>query len=57
MLFYASKGAYFKQFKDLQTAFINNDRTTKDYLINLIEIGETSGSDMLTGFYLILKIY
>ncbi len=55
MLCYASIGAYFKQFKDLQTAFINNDRNTKDYLINLIKIGETSGSDMLTGFYLILK--
>ncbi len=55
MLFHASIGAYFKQFKDLQKAFINNDSKIKDYLVNLIEIGETSGSDMLTGYFLALK--
>ncbi len=55
MIFHASKGLYFKQFKDLQTAFINNDKNIKQFLKNLIDIGETSGSDMLTGFYLTLK--
>ncbi|MCF6364974.1 MAG: DUF2877 domain-containing protein [Bacteroidales bacterium] len=55
MIYHASIGAYFKQFKDLQIALINNDKNIKDYLINLIEIGETSGSDMLTGFFLSLK--
>ncbi len=55
MLYHAYKGAYFKQFKDLMNAFINNDKNIKQYFKNLIAIGETSGSDMLTGFYLGLK--
>lgn len=55
MIYHASRGAYFKQFKELQIAFINNDKYVKDYLIKLIKIGETSGSDMLTGYFLCLK--
>ena len=57
MLYHAYKGAYFKQFKDLINAFINNDKNIKQYFKNLISIGETSGSDMLVGFLLSLKIF
>ena len=57
MLYHAYKGAYFKQFKDLINAFINNDKNIKQYFKNLIATGETSGSDMLTGFCLGLKMF
>lgn len=57
MLYHANKGAYFKQFKELQNALINKNNETIYYLKNLIAVGETSGSDMLVGFLLSLKYF
>jgi len=52
MIFHATKGLYFKQFKDFQEALIMKDENLKQKFNNLINIGETSGSDMITGYYL-----
>ena len=57
MLYHAYKGAYFKQFKDLQNDFINENNEILNSLKNLIAVGETSGSDMLVGFLLSLKYF
>jgi len=55
MIFHASKGLYFKQFKDFQEGLIDKDKNIKQKFENLISIGETSGSDMITGYFLMLK--
>ncbi len=55
MIFHASKGLYFKQFKNFQEALIMKDENLIQKFKSLINIGETSGSDMITGYYLMLK--
>ena len=55
MIFHASKGLYFKQFKDFQIALLKKDKNIKQIFKNLTEIGETSGSDMITGYFLTIK--
>ncbi|NPA45498.1 MAG: DUF2877 domain-containing protein, partial [Chlorobi bacterium] len=54
MIFHASKELYFKQFKDFQEALLKKDKNIEQKFENLINIGETSGSDMITGYYLTL---
>lgn len=55
MIFHAKKALYFKQFKDFQTALLNKEKNIKQGFLNLINIGDTSGSDMITGYFLTLK--
>jgi len=50
LIYYASKGAYYKRFKDFLEAFLYDEDKLEQTFNNLIEIGETSSSDMLTGF-------
>lgn len=50
LIYYASKGAYYKRFKDFLEAILYNEENLEKAFNNLIEIGETSSSDMLTGF-------
>jgi len=50
LIYYASKGAYYKRFKDFQEAFLYNEKKLDKAFNNLLEIGETSSSDMLTGY-------
>lgn len=55
LIYYASKGAYYKRFKDFSEAFLYNEQNLDKAFNNLIEIGETSSSDMLTGFLIQLS--
>lgn len=50
LIYYASKGAYYKRFKDFLEAFLYDEKNLEKAFKNLIEIGETSSSDTLTGF-------
>lgn len=51
LIYYASKGAYYKRFKDFLEAFLYDEENLNKAFNNLLEIGETSSSDMLTGFF------
>ncbi len=55
LIYYASKGAYYKRFKDFIEAFLYKEENLNQAFNNLIEIGETSSSDMLSGFLIQLK--
>jgi hypothetical protein len=55
MIYHASVGAYFNKFKNFQFALFNDQKKIDKYIDTLIKTGETSGSDMLTGYYLCLK--
>ena len=57
LLYYASKGSYYKRFKDFQEALLYKESEIENTFNELIKIGETSSSDMLAGFILTTKKY
>lgn len=55
-LYFAKEGLYFEYLKDLIINLVSNDKTKiLTSLKNVLAYGESSGSDLLTGFYLCIK--
>ncbi len=57
LIYYASKGAYYKRFKDFLQAFLYDENNLENTFSELLKIGETSSSDTLTGFLTKLKTH
>jgi len=55
LLIFSTKGAIFKRFYDFLFSFVNDNNSSIEPFNMLISIGETSGSDMLAGFLIMLK--
>ncbi|OFX18914.1 MAG: hypothetical protein A2033_12255 [Bacteroidetes bacterium GWA2_31_9] len=55
-LYFAKEGLYFEYLKALIINLVSNDKTkTLGSLKKVLSYGESSGSDLLTGFYLCIK--